>query len=190
MRAAASSIREFVFSIVSGEPAGFLPDQESVYELIEIAIQHAVDVADGKLGAVVLDQAIGRQNVASNLIAEVDFKLRVFEFTVFSALLLQLELVEPGAKLLHGAGPVFVLRPLILALYDNSGWDMREANRGFGPVHMLAAGAAGTKHVDLNILRLQIDFNVLVDLRINEHGGKGRVAARICVEWGDAHQPM
>jgi hypothetical protein len=71
-----------------------LPDQIGVDQRFQIAIQHAVHVADGELGAVVLDHAIGRQHIAANLAAEVDLQLRGLGLARFLPLLLQLELIQ------------------------------------------------------------------------------------------------
>src|SRR5256885_17030287 len=53
-----------------------LPIHEvGVDEGSDIAVEHAVDIADGELGAMVLDQAIWCEHIAADLAAEVDIEL-------------------------------------------------------------------------------------------------------------------
>src|ERR1051325_5996962 len=75
--AAASLIERLIF--VGGRLAGLPKHQIGVDQRVEIAIQHAVDVADGQLGAMVLDHPVGSQDVTANLAAEVDVELGIFE---------------------------------------------------------------------------------------------------------------
>src|SRR5690606_7307366 len=44
----------------------------------------------------------------------------------------------------HGLGAVFMLGALVLALYYDSGRNMRDTNRRFGLVHVLTTSARGT----------------------------------------------
>src|SRR6185437_10504050 len=116
---------------------------------VEIAVKHPIHIADRQFRAVIFDQAIRREHVTAYLAAEVNLELAVFELLISGLLLLQLILVELGAKLLHGTGTVFMLGSLVLALHDDAGRQVREAHRRFGAIDMLAAGPAGAKNVDL-----------------------------------------
>ena len=55
---------------------------------------------------------------------------------------------------------------------------------------MLPAGAAGTEHIHLDILRTDIHLDGVVDFRHDLQGGKGGVPAAGGVEGGDAHQTV
>src|SRR6185437_9463369 len=157
---------------------------------VEIAVKHPIHIADRQFRAVIFDQAIRREHVTAYLAAEVNLELAVFELLISGLLLLQLILVELGAKLLHGTGTVFMLGSLVLALHDDAGRQVREAHRRFGAIDMLAAGPAGAKNVDLQIVRLYVDLDVLVDLRIYENRSERGVPARIGIKRRNANQAV
>ncbi len=50
------SLRQILFSIAC-DLAGVFANQERVHQPIQIAVQHAIHVADGELGAMILDHA-------------------------------------------------------------------------------------------------------------------------------------
>ena len=55
---------------------------------------------------------------------------------------------------------------------------------------MLATGTRGTVGVDPQLLVLDLDLDLVVDLRVDVDGGKGCVPAAGGVEWADPHQPV
>ena len=67
---------------------------------------------------------------------------------------------------------------------------VHDAHRGIGHVDVLAAGAARAERIDAQIVRLDIDLDLVVHLRVDEDGGERRVPPRIGVERRDAHQAM
>src|SRR6185312_7578917 len=67
---------------------------------------------------------------------------------------------------------------------------MRKSHGGFCPVDVLASRAAGAENIYLQIFRLDVDLDVLVDLRIHENGGERSMPPRIGVKWRDANQAM
>src|SRR5258708_32495831 len=138
---ATRSIRQVLFT-VRRRPTRLLPDEIGVREGVQISVQNAVDIADRKLGAMVLDQPVRSQHVTADLAAEIDIELAVLHLVLLDALLRHLVVVQLGFQLLDGAGTIFVLRPLVLALHHETRRDVRHADRGFGPVHVLSAGAA------------------------------------------------
>ena len=86
------------------------PDQ-----LVQIAVQHAIDIADLDPRAQVLHHAVRLQHIRTDLRAEVDVELRIFNVLGLCALLLQLVFVEPRAQNAHRLLAVLVLRALVLA---------------------------------------------------------------------------
>src|SRR5262245_40590497 len=58
-----------------GERAARALHQIGLDEHVDVAVEHAIDVADLFLRAVILHQPIGRQHVAANLAAERDLLL-------------------------------------------------------------------------------------------------------------------
>src|SRR5262245_22526396 len=83
-----------------------------------------------------------------------------------------------------------MLRALVLTRYDYACWQVRNAHGRIGNVDVLAAGAARTISVYTQILLVDLDFDVLVNLRINEQRSERRVPARVLIERRDAHQSV
>ena len=152
--------------------SGLLPHQKSMDQGIEVAIQDAIHIAYREFCAVILDQPIGRQDVAADLAAEVDLEFGIFDLPILGLLLIHLEFVEFRAKLLYGAGPIFVLRAFVLTLHDKTGGQVGHANGRVCPVDVLASGAAGAEGVDTQIFGPDIDGYVVFDLRVYEHRRK------------------
>ena len=70
-----------------------------------------------------------------------------------------------------------MLAALVLTLDDGIGRDVRDADGGRGLVDVLAAGAGRTERVDAQILRVDIEVELL---RFGQHGhccGRGMHAA-------------
>ncbi len=83
-----------------------------------------------------------------------------------------------------------MLGALILALHHDVGRQMRDAHRGVGGIHVLAALAAGAIGVDAQLVRLDIDLDGIVNLRRDKDAGKRGVTALGLVEGRNAHQPV
>ena len=157
---------------------------------IDIAIQHSIHITDCQLRAVIFNQPIRSKNIASNLAAEVDLELCIFELTVLGAFLVHLEFVKLCPELLHRARAILMLRSLILALHDDTRGQMSHANGRVRTIHVLAARAACPERIDSKIFRPNIDLDLVINLRVHEHGREGRVPPRICIERRDAYEPM
>src|ERR1035438_8752262 len=138
----------------------------------------------------ILDHPIGSQDVAADLAAKIDVEFGIFQLFVSRALLVHLKFVQPGTHLFQRTGTVLVLRALILALHYQSRRDVGHAHGGFGTVHVLAAGAAGSEHIHAQILRLDVDVDIVFDLGIGKNRRKGGVPARVCIEGRNSHQPV
>src|SRR6185437_2129951 len=164
--------------------------QKSSNEHVEIPVQYAIHIAGFDAGAQVFDHAIGLQDIRANLGAEVNLELGVFNFFSDRALLFELVFVEARTQHLHRLLTVLVLRALILAGDDDVGGKMRHADGRIGGVDVLAALAAGAIGVDAQILRLDVDFNGVVDFRRDEDAGERGVAALGGIERRDSHQAM
>ena len=91
---------------------------------------------------------------------------------------------------LHGAVAVAVLGALGLAGDHDAGGQVREADRGVGLVHVLAAGAAGAVGVHAQVLLVDLDLDVVVDFGHDVQRGERRVPPLVGVERADAHQPV
>ena len=119
-----------------------------------------------------------------------DVLLRVLDRVQLRLLLLQLQVVEAGLEHLHGHLAVADLAALVLAGDHDAGGQVGDAHRGVGHVDVLAARAARAVGVDAQVLVLDLDLDVLVDLRPGEHGGEGGVAPGGGIEGADAHEPV
>ena len=77
-----------------------------------------------------------------------------------------------------------------MAGHDDARRDVRQADRGFGLIDVLAALAAGTVDVDAQIGFVDFDVDIIVDFRDDVDGGERRVATGVGVERGDADKAM
>ncbi len=67
---------------------------------------------------------------------------------------------------------------------------MGEAHGGFGAVHVLAAGATGPEHIDLQILLGDVHIDGVIQLRAHVNGRETGVPALGGIEGGNPHQAM
>ncbi len=129
-------------------------------ELVQVPVQHCVHVAHLEIGAVILDQAVGLEDIGADLASPGDVLLGAVEGLGLLLLLPQLQLIEAGFQHLQGHGAVLVLGPLVLALHDDARGIVRDAHCRLGPVHVLAPGPAGPERVDLQVRFLDLDLRL------------------------------
>src|SRR3954469_25355781 len=91
-----------------------LPAEGGLDERVEVAVEHAVDVAGLVLGAQVLHELVRRQYVAADLAAEADLLLLALDGRELVLALLALEVGETGLEGFHGAVTVLELAALDL----------------------------------------------------------------------------
>src|SRR5262249_13990073 len=77
------------------------------------------------------------------------------------------------------AGAVLVLAALVLALDDDAGRQVRDADRRVGLVDVLAASAGGAERVDLEVGIAQLDVLDLVHFRQDRDGRRRGVDASL-----------
>ena len=73
----------------------------------------------------------------------------------------RLSLIHMAAQYLQGFVLVFVLAALVLAFHHHARGQMRDPDGGRRLVDVLAARAAGTEGIDLQILWIDLDFDVV-----------------------------
>jgi hypothetical protein len=139
---------------------------------------------------VVLDALLGMQGIGSDLTAEIDLALLAAGGVEGHLALLARMIVETPAQDLQGGGAILVLRSLVLALHDDLGRKVRDADGGVRLVHVLPAGAARAVGIDAQVLFLDLDFDVIVDLGEHRDAREGGVAPRLGVEGRDPHQAV
>src|SRR5829696_6473780 len=164
--------------------------QERLDEDVDVAVEHAVDVADLLLGPVIFDQLIWVQDVAADLAAEGNLLLGAADLLELRLLLLRLQIVEAGLQHLHCRVAVAVLRPLVLARDDDAARHVRDADRRIGHIDVLAAGAARTIRVDADVLVVDLDVDVFGQLGPHVERGERGVTPRGLIEWRDPHQAV
>src|SRR3954454_19171218 len=121
------------------ERAARLLHQVALDEQVDVAVEHARHIAHLLLRAVVFHHLVRVEDVAADLAAEADLLLHAADLLELRLVLLDLDVVEPRLQHLHRGVPVAVLRTLVLARDDEPGGDVRDADRGVGDVHVLAA---------------------------------------------------
>src|SRR3954467_775008 len=67
---------------------------------------------------------------------------------------------------------------------------MGKSDRGLGSIDVLPAGAAGPEHINLEFIRLNVDVDVFVNLRVNEYRSEGCMTPGISVEGRNTDQAM
>ena len=140
--------------------------------------------------AQVFDHVIGLQDVGTDLIAPAGFHVFAFESSPLCLLFLQLQVVETPTQDFHGHLAVPGLGTLILTGDHDSCGQVGDAHGGGVFLHVLAAGARRAVDLDLEVVRINVHFDVFGDIGPYLHQGEGGVAAAGEVEGGDAHQTM
>src|SRR3954467_10704230 len=162
-----------------------LPD-----EPVEIAVEDALRVSDFKVGAEVFHKLIRVEDIAADLAPEAG---RDDGSALFRHLLLPL-LLEPlgeaRTKDLHRRVLVRRLGALVLALDDDSRREVRDPHRRVGLVHVLAAGARGAVGVDPQVVVLEVEVDVVVEERRDDHLREARVPAVRLIERRETDEPV
>src|SRR5262249_11458596 len=99
----------FVGRRLAERTAGLL-HQVALDEDVDVAVEHAVDVANLLLGTVILHELVWVQDIAANLTAEGDLLLDTADLLEFGLLLLRPQIVQASLEHLHRRIPVAVLR--------------------------------------------------------------------------------
>ena len=155
--------------------AGHALRQGSSHESIEVAIQHIGWRSRCHPGPQILHKLIGLKHVRADLVAPADVGLGGIGGVRLRLALLELRLIKSGLELLECLGTVLVLRALILTGNDDSGRNMRNAHRTVRRVDMLSPRTGRTIGVDAQFGLVDLDVDIIVDLRIDPHRSKARV---------------
>jgi hypothetical protein len=110
--------------------------------------------------------------------------------SAFGLALAQFEFVEARLQHRHRLGAVAVLRAVVLALHDDTGRHVGDADRRVGLVDVLAAGAGGAEGVGAQVGGVDLDLDRVVDFGIDVKAGEAGVAAARGVEGRLAHQAV
>src|SRR4051794_40818739 len=161
------------------------------HQAVEVAVKHVVGRARLVARAVVLDHLIRVEYVRADLVAPARLDVLAAQERELALALLETPFEQPRAEHFHRELAVLVLRPLVLALRDDAGWDMREAHCGVCLVDVLAARTLRAEGVDLElVLRDLADFRVVLDLWQDLDQRERGVAPFLRVVRRDAHESM
>jgi len=83
-----------------------------------------------------------------------------------------------------------MLGAFVLALNNDSGWQVSDSDRRISAVNMLTTLARGPVGVYLQVVRVDFNFDVFIYFRIDKNRGKGSVTALVGVEGRDSYQPV
>jgi hypothetical protein len=171
-------------------PFRLLGHQVRPDERIDVPVQHPIDVADLKLRPVVFDHAVRLHHVRPDLAAKRNLQLGFVELVGMLLPFLHFLVVQLGAQHLHGQRSVLALAAFGLAGNYRVGGQVRDADRGFHLVYILAAFAAGAKCIDPQLFGANVDLDAVVDFRDDEDRSKRSMSPRRLIEGRDADQPM
>ncbi len=129
---------------------------------IERAVEHGRRIAGLVAGPEVLDARLV-EHVRADLVAPADVGLLVLEHARGGVALVDLELVELRLQHLHRGRAVLVLAALALAGDDDARRQVPQAHRGIGLVDVLAARPARAVGVHLDVGRVDLDVDLVVD---------------------------
>src|SRR5262245_12191217 len=102
--------------------------QVGLDEAVDVAVEHAVDVANLFLRSLILDESIRREHVAADLTAEGDLLLGAANLIELGLLFFQLEVVESRLQDLHRRVAIAVLGAFVLTRHDDARRQVRDAN--------------------------------------------------------------
>ena len=154
------------------EPRALLLGRERGRELAQVAAEDLVEVVGGELDPVVGDPALGEVVGADLLRALAGADLRAAVGGDLGPLLLERPLVEPRAQHLHRLLPVLQLRLLVLHRDHDPGRLVGDPDRRVGRVDRLPARPGGAIDVDLQVVRGDLDLDLL---GLGQHrDGRGR----------------
>src|SRR5262245_8380188 len=114
----------------------------SLNEIVDLAVEHVLDLRGFHAGANVLGERVRLHHVVANLVAPGDFALFIVELLDFGAAFLLFDAVELGFEQRHGHLIVLVLTALAAALGGDAGGEMRIADAALRLILVLPAGTA------------------------------------------------
>ena len=130
----------------------------------------------------IFHHAIGLKNIRANLIAPRYLLFSIVQGFELLLLLSKHSIVEPSPEHLHRHVAIAMLGTLVLALRDDTGRNMGDADGRVRNVDVLASFAARPVSIDAEILLIDFDFHLFVDLGKNKDRRERGVSPLRCVE--------
>ena len=134
---------------------------QSVDNLVQISIQEVFQFVDCQVNSVIGYTTL-REVVCPDSLGTVSAShLAPALCRDLVVLLLEHQVVQTGLQYLEGFVLILNLGFLILAGYHQSGRNVGQTNRRVRGVDALSAGAAGAKHVDAQVVLVDVDLNLI-----------------------------
>src|SRR5262245_41391157 len=184
-----SSVNVFVCRRLAERAARFLHEKR-LDEHVEVAVEHAVDVADLLFGPVIFGELIRMEDVAPNLAAERDLLLRAPDLIELRLVLLELDVVEPRFQDAHRRIAVAMLRPFVLTRDHEAGRQVGNADGRIGDVDVLTTCTARPEGIDPNVLVVNHDIDVFRQFGPDIERRERRMPPRRLIERRNAHEAM
>ena len=146
-------------------------------------------VVDFHIGTQILDTAVV-QHIAANLVPPTHITFAGFELLLRLHAFAHFKVVQARAQALPSHISVTVLAAAVLALHHDACGDMCQAHGRIGFVDVLAACAAGAVGVGAHVGRVDVDFDRIVNFRVNKNAGKAGVASARRIKRRFAHQAV
>ena len=154
----------------SGEPVAYILGQQWLDHRIDPAGENFVERVQRQVDPVVGDPALGKVVGTNPLraITGTDQQLTLTGNGIGRGA--GLLIIEFGRQPGHRPGAVLVLGAFFLALHDNAGRQVRDANGRVSLVDVLTAGTRGFVGIDAQIRRVDLDSFLLIRLGQHRHG--------------------
>src|SRR5882757_1050669 len=172
------------------EQLGLVLRGQGASQLVQIAVQDLLDLVQGQVDPVVGDPAL-REVVgadASRAIAASDQRASLTGLLLL--LISELSVLDPRCQHFHGPFAILVLRTVVLAFHHDPGRQVRDAYGRLGLVHVLTTRPRGSKHVDPDLGRIDLDVVDLVSLGQHGNGASRCVDPSLCLGLGHTLNPV
>ena len=160
------------------------PQEIGLDERIHIAIQHRIHITDLEIRPMILDQAVGLEDIGADLAAPGDPFLVTVQVFIGLRLFLATQFIKTGCQHLHGSLLIAMLGSFILALHDNAGRQMGNPNGRIGLVDMLPTGAAGSVSINPQVFIDNVNLDGIVKLG-HDHDRRKEVRRRPLASKGE-----
>ena len=130
------------------------------------------------------------KHIAADLRPPLDLLLLALELRLLLLTFLQFQVIQTRFQDTEGVLPVVQLRTRLGILHHYPGRDMLHPHSGLDLVHVLSACAAGPVCVPLQIGRIDLYLDRVIDKRVHEHRRECSLSLALGIERRDTHQTV
>src|SRR5205823_1671445 len=167
-----------------GQAGGVVGHLQAADDLVQVAVKHAGQVADGQLYAVVGHAVLGEVVGADLLAAVARADLRAALLAGLALAAAQFKVEQPGTQDGHGLVAVLQLGLLVLTGDDQAGGQVGDADGAVGGVDALAAVAGGAVDVDPQVGGVDVHLDLF---GFGQHGDGRSGGVDAPARLGDGH---